>query len=67
MFSSNLLDWNKDSAEKGLWAGGAEGNEEDWDVAVTTGVENNGGGYVDGCCLVILAIVDVVILLFLRK
>lgn len=66
MFYFNLLDWNKDSAEKGLWAGGADGNEEDWDVAVATGDENNGGGYDDGCCRVILAIVDVGILLFLK-
>lgn len=62
----DLLDWNKDSAEKGLWAGGAGGNEEDWDVEVATGDENNGGGY-DGCCRVIFATVDVGILLLLKK
>jgi hypothetical protein len=30
---------------------------------VDTGEENNGGGYDDGCCRVIFAIVDVAILL----
>lgn len=61
-----LLDWNKDSAEKGLWADGTDDNEEDWDVAVDTGDENNGGGNDDVCWRVILAIVDVVILLLLK-
>lgn len=65
MFINNLLDWNNDSAEKGLWAGGAEGNDEDWDVTVATGDENSGGAY-DECCRVMFAIVDVVTLLFLR-
>lgn len=67
MFKLNLLDWNRDSAENGLWAGCTDGNDDDWDVAVATGEENKGGGYDDGCCLVIFATVDVAILLFLKK